>query len=61
MGRLYNTYDNVLKPTVALKVLPEDLGTDPMFRERFQREAHLAAGLNEPHVVPIFEYGEIGG
>ena len=44
---------------VALKVLPPSVVDDPVFKERFRREAHAAAGLSDPHVVPIHGYGEI--
>ena len=46
---------------VALKVLPSHFAEDSVFKERFRREAHAAAQLNEPHVVPIHTYGEING
>jgi serine/threonine protein kinase len=37
------------------------LSTDADFQRRFRREAHAAAGLNSPHVIPIHHYGEIDG
>ena len=46
---------------VAVKVLPVHLAEDEVFQRRFRREAHAAAQLNEPHVVPIHSYGEIDG
>ena len=47
--------------TVALKVLPTHLAQDEEYQRRFRREAHAAARLNEPHVVPIHGFGEIDG
>jgi serine/threonine-protein kinase len=41
--------------------LSEHLAADRDYRERFRRESHLAARLNEPHVVPIHRYGEVEG
>ncbi|MDH6284927.1 serine/threonine-protein kinase [Prescottella agglutinans] len=61
MGQVYRAYDTVTDRLVALKVLPPHSADDPAFRERFRREAHAVAGLREPHVVPIHDYGEIDG
>ncbi|WP_280226704.1 protein kinase domain-containing protein [Nocardia cyriacigeorgica] len=61
MGRVYEAFDTVTERTVALKVLPETLAGNREFRERFRREAHAAARLSEPHIVPIHDYGEIDG
>ncbi|MBF6414985.1 protein kinase domain-containing protein [Nocardia cyriacigeorgica] len=61
MGRVYEAFDTVTERTVALKVLPEALAGNREFRERFRREAHAAARLSEPHIVPIHDYGEIDG
>jgi serine/threonine protein kinase len=41
--------------------LPEWASHDPVFRKRLQREAHSAGRLQEPHVVPIHDYGEVDG
>jgi serine/threonine protein kinase len=61
MGQVYKAFDTLTDRIVALKVLPEHSAADPGFRERFRREAHVAAGLREPHVVPIHHFGEIEG
>src|SRR6201993_3319057 len=46
---------------VALKLLPVTMSHDPVFRKRLKREARTAGSLQEPHVVPIHDYGEIDG
>jgi serine/threonine protein kinase len=61
MGEVWRTYDTVTERVVALKVLPTQYADDPVFQERFRREARAAAALDEPHVVPIYDYGEIDG
>ena len=59
MGQVYRAYDTALGREVALKVLHARAATDPVLEERFRREARIAAALNEPHIVPIFDSGEI--
>jgi hypothetical protein len=61
MGEVYEAEDTVKDRIVALKLLPESVSHDPVFRKRLQREAHSAGRLQEPHVVPIHDYGEIDG
>ncbi|MGW5111405.1 serine/threonine-protein kinase [Nocardia sp. NPDC004123] len=61
MGRVFEALDTTKGRVVALKVLPEQLADDPVYRARFRRESHIAAVLQEPHVIPIHDYGEIDG
>src|SRR4051794_12692849 len=61
MGQVFRAHDTLTDRIVALKVLPAHVAGDPVFQERFRREAHAAAGLSDPHVVPIHGYGEIDG
>ena len=46
---------------VAVKMMEKELAEDPEFAQQFSREIALAADLRDPHVVPINNYGEIGG
>ena len=55
MGIVYQALDPNIQRTVALKVLRPDLTSDPEFRQRFQREARSAGGLNHPGIVTIFD------
>ncbi|MGZ5377960.1 MAG: serine/threonine-protein kinase [Mycobacterium sp.] len=61
MGEVYEAEDTVKDRIVALKLLPESASNDPVFRKRLKREAHAAGRLQEPHVVPIHDYGEVDG
>lgn len=61
MGEVWRAYDTETQRVVAVKVLPANLANDPTFEQRFRREALAAAGLNDPHVVPIHHFGEIEG
>src|SRR6478672_11536975 len=61
MGEVYRAYDTKTHRIVALKVLPHHLAEDATFQQRFRRESQAAAGLNDPHVVPIHGFGEIDG
>ncbi len=61
MGEVWRAYDTVIDRVVALKILPGEISRDEVFQQRFRREAHAAARLNSPHVVPIHTHGEIDG
>ena len=61
MGDVYEAEDTVRERIVALKLMSETLSSDPVFRSRMQREARTAGRLQEPHVVPIHDFGEIDG
>jgi serine/threonine-protein kinase len=61
MGEVYEAYDTDMGRTVALKILPDQYAQDDRYRARFLRESHAAAILQEPHVVPIHDWGEIDG
>jgi streptogramin lyase/predicted Ser/Thr protein kinase len=61
MGAVYRAEERGLGRKVALKVISSDLAEDSRFRERFLRESRVAASLDHPHVVPIFQAGEENG
>ena len=61
MGEVYLAHDRRLDRPVALKVLGSDLAGDERFRERLLRESRLAAALDHPNVVPIYEAGDAEG
>src|SRR5687768_10557159 len=61
MGVVYLARDVQLDRDVAIKVLPTHLANDPVARDRFVREARMAAGLSHPHIVPIHRVSEAAG
>src|ERR1700754_949310 len=61
MGEVYRACDTVKERTVALKVLRAEMAADPNYQERFRRESRMAARLQEPHVIPVHDFGDIGG
>jgi YVTN family beta-propeller protein len=61
MGVVYRAYDPRLKRSVALKLVAPELAADERFRERFLAESELAAALEHPHVVPVYDAGEVDG
>ena len=60
-GEVYEAEHTVKEWTVAVKLMSENFSNDPVFRERMKREARITGRLQEPHVVPIHDYGEIDG
>jgi serine/threonine protein kinase len=61
MGEVWRAFDSQTHRVVALKLLPPAMAGDATYQERFRREARAAAGLSDPHVVPIHDFGEIDG
>src|SRR5262249_4881961 len=57
MGIVYEAEQCSLKRRVALKVLPSAALLEPRRLERFLNEAHAAAQLQHPHIVPVFAVG----
>jgi serine/threonine protein kinase len=61
MGTVYLATHARLDRKVAVKVIASELADDPDFRARFLRESQLAASLDHPHVIPIYDADEIDG
>ena len=61
MALVYRAQDLLLNRPVALKILYPELSADPLFVERFRREAQAAANLSHPNIVPVFDWGEDRG
>jgi DNA-binding SARP family transcriptional activator/predicted Ser/Thr protein kinase len=61
MGEVYEAEHTVKECAVAVKLISDQFSKDPVSRERMKREARIAGRLQEPHVVPIHDYGEIDG
>jgi serine/threonine protein kinase len=61
MGAVYLATHERLGRRVAVKVLAPELADDPDFRARFLRESQLAASLDHPHVIPIYDADEVEG
>ena len=61
MGVVYAALDEQLERPLAVKVLRHESADDPTARERFWREARLAASVNHPHICQLYEIGESDG
>jgi serine/threonine-protein kinase len=61
MSVVYLATDLRLGRKIALKILAPDLAEDEAFRARFSRESQMAAGLEHPSIVPVYEAGESDG
>src|SRR5664279_2137703 len=60
-GEVYRAHDDRLDRDVALKVLSGAYAAEPLFRDRLVRESRLAASLDHPNVVPVYDAGEADG
>jgi serine/threonine-protein kinase len=58
MAAVYLAYDPNFRRNVAIKVVSVNLQENRMFRERFEREAHLIAKIEHPAIVPVYDFGE---
>ncbi len=61
MGAVYLARERALERFVAIKVLRPDLADAPEARERFRREARIAAKLSHPGILPLHTFGEVDG
>jgi protein kinase-like protein len=61
MGVVYRATQRSLDRQVALKAIAPELASDDTFRERFKRESQIAASIEHPNVIPVYEAGEGDG
>ncbi len=61
MGEVYKARDTRLDRTVAIKVLPEHVASDPDLQQRFEREAKTISSLNHPHICTLYDIGSQDG
>ena len=61
MGVVYRARDTRLERTVAIKILPPHLSSDPNLRQRFEHEAKTISSLNHPHICTLYDVGQQDG
>ena len=61
MGEVYRARDTRLDRTVAIKILPAQFTSDPISRQRFEREAKVISSLNHPHICVLHDIGHQDG
>src|SRR6266478_5033206 len=61
MGEVYRARDTRLDRTVAIKVLPPYLSSDPVRRQRFEREARAISALQHPNICTLYDVGQQSG
>jgi eukaryotic-like serine/threonine-protein kinase len=61
MGEVYRARDTRLERTVAIKILPAQFTSDPISKQRFEREAKAISSLNHPHICTLYDIGHQDG
>ena len=61
MATVYLAFDSLFERQVAIKVLPRQFTEDPRSLQRFEREAKTIAGLEDPAIVPVYDFGQDDG
>lgn len=61
MAEVYRARDAALGRDVAVKVLPQALAADPEYVQRFRDEGRRVAALDQPNIVPVYQFGEESG
>src|SRR5574341_134720 len=61
MATVYRAHQLNIDREVALKILPAQLAHDPTFLARFEREVQIAARVQHPRILPVFDVGEFEG
>ena len=61
MGEVYRARDTRLERTVAIKVLPSHLSSNPDLKQRFEREAKAISSLQHPHICTLYDVGSQDG
>ena len=61
MGEVYRARDTRLDRTVAIKIMPPHVASQPGFRQRFEREARAISAVEHPHICALYDVGAEGG
>ena len=61
MAEVWEAFDEGLHRSVAVKVVRDEIAGEAEYRDRFIREARLAAGLEHPRILPIYDFGTEAG
>src|SRR3990172_5424087 len=61
MGAVYRAEDTAIQRSVGLKVPGTAMAGDAEMLQRFRREVEMIAGLEHPHILPVYEFGQVQG
>src|SRR2546422_10062216 len=61
MGEVYRARDTRLERTIAIKILPAQFSSDPVRKQRFEREAKTISSLNHPNICVLHDVGSQDG